>query len=194
MIALNLFSQFWHQLHATFIIYNYKCMRRHSIVNGKLNVCKVISGWDCVISPQENSRLTESITMLRKRRRNPIQVSNICNPRRGLLSCACCKSWTQGWDSGVPPTTRWLIIFLLLAKCINPTTKSNKQRWFPSSSCHIGVDFLWRHSAVDVKNLVFARSSVLSLGETAWSHHRKIWETSVLSRRNLSLKQEKDLS
>ena len=30
---------------------------------------------------------------------NPIRVSMICNPRRGLPSPGCCKSSTPGWDS-----------------------------------------------------------------------------------------------
>ena len=33
---------------------------------------------------------------------NPIRVSMICNPRRGLPSRGCRKSWTLGWDSLVP--------------------------------------------------------------------------------------------
>ena len=37
--------------------------------------------------------------MLREGRGNPIRVSKICNPRRGLPSPGCCKSWTRGWDS-----------------------------------------------------------------------------------------------
>ena len=36
----------------------------------------------------------------------------ICNPRRGLPSRGCCKWWTRGWDSLVPSTVWWLIIFL----------------------------------------------------------------------------------
>ena len=41
----------------------------------------------------------ESITTLRKGQGNPIQVSMICNSRRGLPIRGCCsKSWTRGWD------------------------------------------------------------------------------------------------
>ena len=36
----------------------------------------------------------------------------ICNPRGGLLSHGCCKSWTWGWDSLFPSAMWWLIIFL----------------------------------------------------------------------------------
>ena len=48
--------------------------------------------------------LIESNTTLREWRGNPIQASKICNPRRGLQSHGCCKSWTQEWDSLVPPS------------------------------------------------------------------------------------------
>ena len=41
-------------------------------------------------------RLIESNTTLREGRGNPIQVSKICNPRRGLPSHGCWKSWTRG--------------------------------------------------------------------------------------------------
>ena len=46
--------------------------------------------------------LIESVTTLRKGQGNPIRVSMICNPRRGLPSRGCRKSWTRGWDSLVP--------------------------------------------------------------------------------------------
>ena len=59
-------------------------------------------------------RLIESITILRKEQGNPIRVSMFCNPRQGLPSPGCCKSWTPGWDSLVPSTMSWLIIFLPL--------------------------------------------------------------------------------
>ena len=52
--------------------------------------------------------IIESNTTLREGRGNPIQVSKICNPRRGLPSRGCCKSWTRGWDSQVPPSM-WCI-------------------------------------------------------------------------------------
>ena len=67
-----------------------------------------------VLSP----RLIESNTTLREGRENPIRVSKICNPRRGLPSRRCSKSWTRGWDSRVPPSMWCLIIFLILVqKC-----------------------------------------------------------------------------
>ena len=44
---------------------------------------------------------------------NSIRVSIICNPRRGLLSCGCCKSWTRGCDSLVP-SAMWGLFFSLL--------------------------------------------------------------------------------
>ena len=71
-------------------------------------------------------RLIESITTLWKGQGNPIRVSMICNPRRGLPSRGCCKSWTRGWDSLVPSTVWWLIIFLprLLFLIINPILTS----------------------------------------------------------------------
>ena len=71
--------------------------------------------------------IIESITSLRERLGNPIRVSKICNPRRCLLSRGCCKSWTRGWDSRVPPATWSLIIFLLLKMHKNHQRKSNKQ-------------------------------------------------------------------
>ena len=53
---------------------------------------------------------------------------------------------------------------------------------------------MWRTSVVDGKNQwLFARSSVLCLGETALSHHRKIREISVQSRRKGILPLETDL-
>ena len=73
-----------------------------------------------------NSRIIESITTLWKGQGNPIRVSMICNPQRGLPSCGCCKSWTRGWDSLVPATMWWLIIFLprLLFLINNPISTS----------------------------------------------------------------------
>ena len=69
------------------------------------------------------SGLIESITTLWKGQGNPIRVSMICNPQRGLPSRGCCKSccnihdwaslvvdcksWTLGWDSLVPSTVWW---------------------------------------------------------------------------------------
>ena len=50
----------------------------------------------------KEGRLIESITTLWKGQGNPIRVSMI----------GCCKSWTRGWDSLVPSTMWWLIIFL----------------------------------------------------------------------------------
>ena len=58
--------------------------------------------------------LIESNTTLREGRGNPIRVSKICNPRRGLPSRRCSKSWTRGWDSRVPPSMWCSIIFLIL--------------------------------------------------------------------------------
>ena len=49
--------------------------------------------------PVSRVRIIESITTLWKGQGNPIRVSMICNPRRGLPSRGCCKSWTRGWDS-----------------------------------------------------------------------------------------------
>ena len=69
-----------------------------------------ISSWK-----QDGIRLIESNTTLREGRGNPFRVSKICNPRRGLPSLGCCKSWTRGWDSRAPPSMWWLIIFLILA-------------------------------------------------------------------------------
>ena len=51
------------------------------------------------------SGIIESITTLRKGHGNPIRVSIICNPRRGLPSRGCCKFWARGWDSHVPSAT-----------------------------------------------------------------------------------------
>ena len=70
--------------------------------------------------------LIESITTLWKGQGNPIRVSMICNPRRGLSSRGYCKSWTRGWDSLVPSTMWWLIIFLprLLFLINNPNSTS----------------------------------------------------------------------
>ena len=50
----------------------------------------------------KGQRLIESITTLRKGQVNPIRVSMICNPWRGLPSRGCRKSWTRGWNSLVP--------------------------------------------------------------------------------------------
>ena len=65
-----------------------------------------------VLSSTTPWRLIESITTLRKGQGNPILVSMICNPRRGLQSIGFSKSWTRGWGSLVPSAMRWLIIFL----------------------------------------------------------------------------------
>ena len=72
------------------------------------------------------SGIIESITTLWRGHGNPIRVSMICNPRRGLPSRGCCKSWTRGWDSLVPYTVWWLIIFLpcILFSINNPISKS----------------------------------------------------------------------
>ena len=71
-------------------------------------------------------RLIEYITTLWKGQGNPIRVSMICNPRRGMPSRGCCKSWTRGWDSLVPSIMWWLIIFLprLLFLINNPISMS----------------------------------------------------------------------
>ena len=41
--------------------------------------------------------------------------------------------------------------------------KSNKQCWFPSSSRHIGIDFLWRHYSVCVISVVDSKTCSLQL-------------------------------
>ena len=78
-----------------------------------VNVTPIATLWRhrCCLAPPP-WRLIESITTLWKGDENPIRVSIICNPRRGLPSRGCGKSWTRGWDSFVPSTMWWLIIFL----------------------------------------------------------------------------------
>ena len=81
------------------------------IMSAQLTGAQVIisSTWIYIII---NAGLIESITTLWKGQGNPIPVSMICNPQRGLRSRGCCKSWTWGWDSLVPSEMWWLIIFL----------------------------------------------------------------------------------
>ena len=68
--------------------------------------------------PVSRVRIIESNTTLREGRGNPIRVSKIFNPRRGLPSRGCSKSWTREWDSRAPPSMWCLIIFLILVqKC-----------------------------------------------------------------------------
>ena len=57
----------------------------------------------------KGQRIIQSITTLRKGQGNPIRVSMICNPQRGLLRHECCKSRTRGWDSLVPSASDWLL-------------------------------------------------------------------------------------
>ena len=74
--------------------------------------------WDLSKDPVPVERLIESYTTLREGWGNPIRVSKIFNTRRGLPSRACCKSWKWGWDSRVPPSIWYLLIFLNFAyKC-----------------------------------------------------------------------------
>ena len=87
-------------------------------------------------------RLIESKTTLREGGGNPILVSKICNPRRGLPSRGCCKSWTRGWDSWVPHSMWWLIIFLFLSKNVQYKSKTQTRCDF---SRLFGVDVLWHH-------------------------------------------------
>ena len=54
--------------------------------------------------PVSRVRIIESITTLQEGRGNSIRVSKICNPQHVLPRLGCCKSWTRGWDSGVPTT------------------------------------------------------------------------------------------
>ena len=43
--------------------------------------------WRYIVSPLGDQRLIESNTILGEGRGNPIRVSKICNPRRGLPQC-----------------------------------------------------------------------------------------------------------
>ena len=90
-------------------------------------------------------RLIESNTTLREGRGNPILVSKVCNPGRGLPSRGCCKSWTRGWDSRVSPSMWWLIIFSFLPKSVQNMSKTHTRRDF---SRLFGVGVLWRHRLI----------------------------------------------
>ena len=96
-----------------------------------LQICTVMIHWltktnNDQYHPRPWNWLIESITTLWKGQGNPIRVSMICNPRRGLSSRGCCKSWTQEWDSLVPSAVWWLNIFLpcLLFLINNPISTS----------------------------------------------------------------------
>ena len=99
----------------------FKAQRHDAAAYG--NVIPIATLWchRCSLAPPPEdwfSGLIESNTTLREGRGNPIRVSKICNPRRGLPSRGCSKSWTWGWDSRVPPSMWCLIIFLILVqKC-----------------------------------------------------------------------------
>ena len=109
------------------------------------------------------------------------------------------ESWMLqilGHEDGIPeslPQCGDYSFFSYLQNAHNQHRKSNKQRWFPSFSRHIGVDVLWRqnmcmwrHSAVDGKNqclqgqvylhVAWVRPCDLTTGKI-----REIW---VSSRRN----------
>ena len=63
------------------------------------------------------SGLIESITTLREGRGNPIRVSKICNPWRGLPSRGCCKSWTHG--DGIPESLPQRDVWLFFSYLLN---------------------------------------------------------------------------
>ena len=73
--------------------------------------------WEVQILGTDLSRgwIIECNTTLREGWGNPIRVSKICNPHRGLPSHGCIKSWTRWWDFLIPPSMWWLIIFLILS-------------------------------------------------------------------------------
>ena len=105
-----------------------------------------------------DQRLIESITTLWKGQGNPIRVSMICNPRRGLPTRGCCKSWTRGWDSNVPSTMWWLIIFLprllfLINKPISTSFYLYKAQRHGTSPCGnvMLLVMSWRHSILGAK-------------------------------------------
>ena len=85
-------------------------------------------GWNNISPDVKFGGLIETITTLWNGQGNPIRVSMICNPQRGLPSRGCCKSWTRGWDFLVPSTMWRLIIFLprLLFLINNPISTSFK--------------------------------------------------------------------
>ena len=78
------------------------------------------ANWRCktVVSSQRvrhiGMRLIESNTILREGLGNPILVSKICNIHDSASLVVDCNFWTIGWDSQVPPSMWWLIIFLIL--------------------------------------------------------------------------------
>ena len=72
-----------------------------------LNICNTIDwqsvdiGYDC------RKRLTSGYRIYHRTvegTRESHPSVHDCNPRRGLPSRGCCKSWTRGWDSLVPST------------------------------------------------------------------------------------------
>ena len=90
-------------------------------------------------------RLIESYITLRKGQGNPIQVSNICNPRRGFLSCGCFKSLTRGWDTRVH---RNVVIDYHPHSCVKNVQAMSKTHTRRDFSILFGVDALWRHRRV----------------------------------------------
>ena len=84
----------------------------------------------CMTSSLSRWRLIESNTTLREGRGNPIRVSKICNPRRGLSI-----------PESLPHCGVWLF-FSFLSKNVQNMSKTPTRRDF---SRLFGVDVLWRH-------------------------------------------------
>ena len=149
----------------------------------------------CVANPR--ATLIESITTLWKGQGNPIRVSMICNPRRGLPSRGCGKSWTREWDSLVPSTMWWLIIFLPrpFQRRFSCTKHSAMAPLPTTTSCY------WLRR--DVIIYLALNDGAKMLSHPRVRHHRmrqhfprraKFGYRSVSSGRNSGLKSEKSLS
>ena len=119
-----------------------------------------------IIQSENMLWLIESTTTLWKGQGNPIRVSMICNPWRGLPSRGCYKSWTRGWDSLVPSTMWWLIIFLpRLLILVNNTIstsfklyKAQRHGTAPYGNVMLFVTS-WRHNILGAK---WRRKNVVS--------------------------------
>ena len=76
------------------------------------------------------ARLIESITVLRKGRGNPIQVSKIFDLRQGLWCHGCNKSWTQWVTSSLPQYSDYFF-----SSCLHMYKISILTHWIPFPAC-----------------------------------------------------------
>ena len=123
--------------------------------------------------------LIESNTTLREGPGNPIRVSKICNPRRGLPSRGCSKSWTRGWDSRVPPSMWCLIIFLNLVQkmckiCLKRTLDATFPDCLALTSCDVIGELLpeWAYLAYRT-----GQSADLTVIGNLFSHIHRVFHT-----------------